>query len=832
MKKNKLVALSLLAFTGVGALASCAGGEQLPQKVDVYFHAKSRIIVDSATGKTEPTEYIDNECATIEVKDKDKLKYGEQDVEITVRPTTKFFTFRAYDSDWYPVGAPIKPYVGLGNPHSLYNYPLEENVAWTFENKSTAEDGEAYLITVKKEFFQKNIVIDYGNAIPDSAVYAYTSNFYNKLFTDNLEFEGDFNNKNTYEMDNKLSAFTAAGKGAIITYKFKNEANPYTFNGWEVRKDPANNAEYLEYEHFSIKGVKEDDSVVELAKYNTELPSMDEQDFRVQVSSEGKYISFFIKWNLLAADDKDYTPLYKKIKMSFSEPTLKYIFDHTQVPDNAKVYECDFFQHPSQTSRMPFTDDGKVNTFDEDGSLPFENVFVNGKNLPTGEHVRFASIFKLTEDSTQNKCFSVTINNRTLKVDLDNPIKDMTKWHTGIEGETELQYWQIKNNANEVLWNLVQLNPNGRTYGVPEKLQKLSNLYLLYSTNAKIFADAESMDGQFMLSIQYEAAPKYIPFSLNQSGPTRTYGKLNNDPTADPYVVPYGCHGENKVDVRFYPEDAYKTSAFDVTIEKYEATQYTATYTPGDDYANIHIELLNDLTFEGPIVINLQQAQTKVHLVGETKLLGGFVKNPEDTEYTTECVPDISTSDNHAHFFFRFYDNYQHLSYADRASEFLKVFSYNGGKSLADVNINYRVGGAPVLEIVLTPQEAIQNVGFSFAVEFVYMSVGVNEDEGLKQLFQQENIHLTYQTDFNSYVGRSTAEPLILNITVDSGAEAFENFYSKIAIKIEGPVDKNYPPQIIPSEENPGGYELYFKYDESVSSHIKNGTITTVTLSI
>lgn len=832
MKKNKLVALSLLAFAGVGALASCAGGKQPTQKVDVYFHAKSRIIVDSATGKTEPTEYIDSECATIEVKDKDKLKYGEQDVEITIKPT-KFFTCRAYDSDWYPVGAPVKPYVGLGNPHSLYNYPLEENVAWTFEDKTTAENGEAYLITVKKEFFQKNIVIDYGNAIASNAIYAYTSNFYNKLFTDNLEFVGDFNNKNTYEMDNSLSTFVAASKGAIITYKFKNEVNPYTFDGWDYHEPQSTNDGLEYYTHFHIKGIKEDDSEVELATFDPKL-SDSEQKFQVSIT-DSKYITFFIKWDLLAKNDKDYTPLYKKIKMSFSEPTLKYVFDHTQVADGIVVYDCDFYQHPSQTSRKPFTDDGVVETWNlEDPQQPpltFKNVFVNGKNLPTGEHVQFASIFKLSVNPEQNKWFTVAINDRSLKVDLDNPIKDLTKWHagTGIEGETELQYWQIKNTTGEVLWNLVQLNPEGRTCdAVPEKFRNQGNLYYLYSTNAKIFTEAEAYGNKFSLEIHYDDAPEYATFNLNND--SKTYGKLN--PTgADPYSVTYDCVGKNEVDIRFYPENEYKALTFDVVLPELAVGEYATTYTPGDDYATINIKLYSaTFTENDPVIIALQQIPTKVRLVGETNVLGGFVVEGQDNPMP-ECIPGFDGDT--AFCTFKFINQYGSLAF--NLNQVTQVLSYNGGKQLEESEI--RQTGGDTIEIRMTPKkgEAIQEFGFTFSIEFIYMNV-MSENRGDLEAKLQElgvELFLDEEQDFNKCVGQPTSSEFVVNYIVKN-EKAFEEISKNIAAKVvcaQTPIDDSTI-HFMPSKSSPTVYELHIGFNKGLSDHIQNGSEMNIILGL
>lgn len=827
MKKNKVIGLSLLAFSAVAVLASCGGAKTPTQQPDVYFRAKSQIIVDTATGATKSTEYEDEECATIEVKDKDNLKYGEQDVEITIKPT-KFFTFKAYDDDWAPVGAALKPYVGLGNPHSLYNYPLQENVAWTFEDKTTSE-GEEYLVTVKKEFFKKNIVIDYGNVNANTAVYAYTSNFYNKLFTENLEFVSDFNNKNTYAMDLNHSAFEAPGDGAIITYTFKNEVTPYTFSGWDaLEPELGQNDKYRYYDHFQIYGINETtgDTGENIARYENDVEP-EKQKFKVV--TDDSHISFFIDWSLLAKNDKDYTPIYNKIRMSFDEPTLAYIYS-TEKDDNITVYPCDFFQHPNQSERIPFTTDGEVNTYDEqtDTPLPFKNVFVNGKNLPDGEQVLFSSIFQLNHPTPgNNQWFSVSIHGHTFNIDLDKGMVNYTTWHndSGQDGETELKYWQIKDNTNKVLWNLVQLNPTDRTYGLPAALQGGNNLYYLYTTNANALTEAAASYGrEFKTVIHFESQPSYTPFVLNDDG-SRTYGVLNSSGTGDPYSYEYACVGLSQVDIRFYPGSVYTSLVFSVTLSDYSSDDYTATYTPGSDYATIHITLNNGLFEEGaPVKISLALADTYAYLVGETSNLGGFVTSAEDTETTTTCTPTIE--DNTAHCLFKFSSGYEYLSEPENFNLFKQVYSYNGGKQL-EVQITRVEGGHPVIEIMFIADEEIQSQGFSFAVQFIYMNVGVNAEA-----LEAQGIYLNYQTDFNAYVGRATTEPLIVNIEVISGAAIFEKIYSTVGIAIQSnlTIDENYQPRIDPSKKKPGGYELTFKYSED-SNYITNGTKTTITLS-
>lgn len=629
MNKMKLATLSVFALSAASILASCAGSGKPVSKEDVYLRASAYTI--NYDGEIKETLYTNDECATIEVENKDSLKYGEQDVVIHVKPK-KFFTFRQYNKDdWTAVGSPVRPYVGLGNPVSLYSYPLQENVAWTFEDVSkpimkeeefTGFYDEEYKITVKKEYFQKNIVIDYGHI--DSLknhMYVYNSAKYQEILSSKQSLQGDY--KDLYQLSGGASSFTAASLGATVIYTFSDEFAPYAMDDWD-KPNLQNNGvknDIVDYKHFKVEGVDSKGNKTNLATFDTSKSEKD-QNFMVSVFRDidtgRQYIEFFIKWDLLAKGPEDgYEPLYNDIQVTFDRPTITCV-DTPEVDEGITKYPGDFFMYPSATdttSYKPVANDESFKTYDSSGSLNFEHIYTNDPEaVDPSSHISYSALFKLEEN--KKDFFSISIDGiKAFNVDLRYGKALSTGWrikkyNPGIKGgedngERELKYWEYNNVKEGYFWTLVQLNPNERTYGLPEDLQGKENLYYLYSLNS--FKDKASLD----IKINYEKEPTLSTFTLSET--STTYGALETT------EVVYPCGDDNSVDVKFIPNKEYATTNFNVKVsdKKLEPLDVKATYSSDGSTGTIHIES-NAPFGENTFVIDLSIAKTKVTLSNAT----------------------------------------------------------------------------------------------------------------------------------------------------------------------------------------------------------------------
>lgn len=641
MKKVKFVGLPLLALTAIAGLASCNGGGTPKQKPGVIFHAAARTINNDGE---KAIDFKDKECAEVTVENEGSLKYGEQDVVVHIKPK-KFFSFREYDVDtWAATSAPVHPYVGLGSPISLYNYQLQENVAWEFKDLSTPIEGlpgfykQEYQITVKKEYFQKNIVIDYGNVEGiNNKVYVYSSVRYDEMFNDSSSI---VTNQEFYQVKQDASSFAVASKGATVTYEF-NEKLPnrglFSLNGWDepdetrVTKDGK-----YEYPNFKLYGVKTTQTNGEtkenLALYDPELESKGEDQLFVPTVDGDSVISFFINWELLAeGEDTGYANKYNRIEVEFEIPSSK--LKENVHANSGVIYPGGLFQYQDANTKVLYKSENHEGTFmtydPTDAAKPsyvFEHVFADESYLNTGVtyQVYYSILFELPEE--EKNYFTVTIDGKTVfDIDLVRGPLIPTTWResrlTGVEeGESELYYWTDSSG-----WTLVQLNPSelgfdgGPRTNLPEKFRGKDNLYYLYTTNISTLSSKSREDDS--LSIEIETiTPKYNTFALDRD--SARYGKIDVKGGKLP------CGDKNEVDIPFIPNRDYVSKNFEVEVYKGtdKLTDVIATYgkdKAGSGYA-IHIHLTTAVFGEDEsYTIKLALTKTKVKLYdSESKNLG------------------------------------------------------------------------------------------------------------------------------------------------------------------------------------------------------------------
>lgn len=733
MKNKKLLTLSCFSFLALAGLASCAGGRDYPTEPDVYFRANSRIIENVDGQKVvKQVDFKNSECAKIEIEGgKDNLKYGEKDVVITITPKLHF-TFREYDIEsWQPIepGTAIRPYVGLGSPHSLYSYKLQENVAWTFKDLSTPSTkspgfyAEKYQITVKKEAFQKNIVIDYGNVL-DNGIYVHNSALYSKLFTEKSSLSGDF--ADLYELNKNYSGFVAASEGATVTYSLKNQNSPFSFTGWAADPvKPNSTNEKIAYPNFEIYGINTKDKTRENIALYEEGVKADDQKFSPTVLDDGKSISFFINWELLANNDADYSMKFDKIEVNLKEPTIdckmKPHFD-----DGIKVYPCDFFQHENESHKLPFNTDGTLQSYDpsktgEEARLDFANIFFDAQKLQEGSAVQYSTIFQLFDDETtqhDSRYFSVTINEETVSIDLVNGTHQMTNYHEALEeitGEKELPYWEI--NTGRGRWYLMQLNPAARTYGIPEQFRTkegVGNLYYLYTI--------ESLPSEVSIDVAYAEIPKFTEFKLSAT----TFGTFVGG--SDTISLP--CAGKTSVEIPFARKDEYRTTTFEVSFTGEGTENIKGIYKPNTSIygvATILIESVGVATIpEGEITIKLTQLPTSVVLAGDTLAVGRFF-DPETHELLETCEPTISDDRKTATFFFQFNTEYiKPLSEYKTNSPFDRVL-FNGSAP-TECKCEEQVEGSGLYKFTVTVDSEIPDNGAVFELNMLYANINFVAD--------------------------------------------------------------------------------------------------------
>ena len=558
MKKNKLLTLSALALVGACGLVSCGGKTHPKTKPEVYFYANSvtKDIDESGGDTLTETGFKDKECAEVTVENGTDLKYG-QEVVIYIEPKDGF-TFRDYDTEeWTAIkgAAPVHPYVGLGNPHTLYNYPLPENVAWTFEDLSTPVIGkdekatgyynEKYKITVKKEFFKKNIVIDYGNTALNNNVYIYSSIKYKEYFRDGLvnstKQEQTQENINTYyKMDMDYSSFLAGSEGATITYTFTAGNDLYWLNTdqyWTTEHSSQQDSKgnYL-YDNFSVVGIPYDSTNAEPVELAIFDPSKEKGHQAFVPTIINDKISFFINWDKLAEVTPEglYDPLYKEIKvqlkkydreldeeMSEVEPDKR--TNITVIPEAAETgntaptiihsgYGQKEYYKTGDNSGYDVLSpisSSTLNTYEptdtERSTLTFGQCDVL-QPLFTGEpaiDTCYGVLFTVKPSSSKNLFdFDISFNLDSgytfYKVNISTgepregviPLPDIfTDWRRDYyDNETELKYWEIKDGSGRLYWYLVQLNPLYRhndylplKYQANDDDSKFGDLYYLYS---------------------------------------------------------------------------------------------------------------------------------------------------------------------------------------------------------------------------------------------------------------------------------------------------------------------------------------------------------------
>lgn len=775
MKKNKFLVTSLLALGAVCGLASCGDKDKPVSKPEVYFRANSAILTEK--GQKE-SGYKNTECATMTVENADKLKYGKQDVVITIEPQ-HFFTFRKYDLEtWEPIGPAVRPYVGLGNPHSLYNYPLQENVAWTFKDLSEPIDGSKFLkqkyqITVKKDFFKKNIVIDYGNVDTlNNSVYVYNSYRYSAIFQSSETLIGDY--KDLYEIDKSVSSFAAASKGATVTYYLKDNSGLYNFNGWAAQPRPqstSNDDTKLPYEHFEIIGSKKGGSgeTIEenIAMFDTSIPKEESQKFIPTVSSDGLSISFYISWDLIANNDADYSMIYDDIKVNLKAPNID--FGKTvELDEGMAQYPCDFYQYTDPNNpevKKPFDTDGQLVSYDNQGKIELANILAFPGDLKDQNlKIRYAALFAVNDTIDKNKkYFTVDVNGYKFNIDLENGNPEMSTWRTAqsIVGEADLPFWSSSSNYNS--WILIQLNPQGRTYGLPARFQNGENLYCLYTTNPSDIVSAK----QVTLKVSYAEAPKFVTFNLDES--SYDYGHFIGQD--DTYTTKVKCVGESSTNIVFVPKDGYQVSDF--TIELLEgsdpSTRFGASYVRATTVygtASINVYPL-DPTYkfeESAFTIKLAPTNSVKSLVGTTSNIGWFV-DAEGNELPSPCeLSEAEIGKTEISFYFQVKPEYYDFVFdAGTATgldeDFVWRFSRNGTLLATEPPVvdlgNHRISKC------LTEQDPISATGERFDCAFYIAKINkVTAPEGFEAtVAEKENLPL------GNYIDGSA--PLNLVVTLD-----------------------------------------------------------------
>lgn len=683
MKNSKFVALSFLAVSAVCGLASC--GQKLPaDKPGVIFRAAASILTrDKGVQKTL---FSNKECADVVVTDEENLAYGKQDVVITIKPKT-FFTCRTYDIDTWAATSPlpVHPYVGLGGPHALYDYPLQEGVAWTFKDNSIAitPEGstqtfykEEYVITVKKEFFKKNIVIDYGNVkAKNNPIYVYNSARYNDLFSDPSTLVGNFSS--LYTLDTSKSSYIAASQGATITYKFSGE-NPYTFRGWDIPTiiTTNGNAKY-EYEHFEILGYKT------LTDTNPDhIEQNDPTLFKPTVLSSEAYksISFFIDWKLLAEGvEKGYAEKYAKLEVNLKTPT-PIVGDnvHITADSGITVYPGGFFQRDKNNNETPYISHGdSFATYSNNKQLTFNRVIGNSDVIRYEKEyiVQYSLLFKIDNESKKN-FFSIQIDGEQLDVDLVYGEFNQTGWrkqrYQDPEGETELPWW-ISNNG----WELVQLNPEGRSKAaigdIPDADVGKGNYFYLYTTSSGAVS-GDSLN----INLKLNEAPDTVKFTLDDT--SQQYGNFifrgESKTTIDKT-----CIGKSFVDINFRANGGdpdYRSYGFNVSVK--DSANHKVDYIMTNPYngdATMRVYLDNGETFEkGSLTIVLAPAGSAVlYHNGSTNdytdILGSFVVQSLDNEFTSCGVLLKETGDSVQlpTLKFRFNDTYKDIVFDENKGE-------------------------------------------------------------------------------------------------------------------------------------------------------------------
>lgn len=352
MKMNKIaISLVVLSATGIAALTSCGGGASPAQKPGVYVYARTGLNKenwDDESGEEMPSVYKDtvfyeDKILTYTIDDVENLKYNpEKDVVVHIKPNLFFHLTEGYNSDtWLAEGEPVIPYVGLGSPTNRFNYPLPMGLAWTYEREdvqdptNAAEKTESYKLTIKKEYFQKNVVVGYGYG-QTGCVEEDLKNYATVIESDYYQGEGtirhlsmnsidelikkkagesfelpknDMNTAINYDHDDLVenSDFSVASKGMTLHYEgaasatgggfLKNslvtfESIPNTFNGDET-----------EYAEIKVVGVKLD-SEGKIALNDVLSKATDDSGFVVK--SAGTFtdgIRVFIDWHNLVANE-------------------------------------------------------------------------------------------------------------------------------------------------------------------------------------------------------------------------------------------------------------------------------------------------------------------------------------------------------------------------------------------------------------------------------------------------------------------------------------------------------------------------------------------------
>lgn len=374
--KSKIFTLLGLAALAVPVLASCGGNNGKQVKPGVYFFAEaSSIEYENNKVSYKKERYRDTECAIVEVENGDNLKYGEQDVVVTIRPQT-LFTFKEWDYEedadkqtWKQRGKASRPYVGLGSPTNLYSYELAENVAWTFEDLSETKDSgyqvEKYKITVKKEFFKRNIVIAYG-VTDGHPVFVHTSEHYKT----NIKVKDAGGNDLTNPMwaqffskpDSSDSAF-GPGDGMIFTFSANQNSgnNNVGMNSligfdssWEdivldeKNPDPDNPTIYT-YANFDVYGLKHDKEGKPIEESKVLLSKVDKTEnnyFHFTRTGGPDYdddssssATFYVPWPKIIGEE--YSVLYDEIQLRLKK--MPVLTDVSVKSTNVAYVESGYF---------------------------------------------------------------------------------------------------------------------------------------------------------------------------------------------------------------------------------------------------------------------------------------------------------------------------------------------------------------------------------------------------------------------------------------------------------------------------------------------------------
>ncbi|MCQ2795551.1 MAG: hypothetical protein MJ214_05055 [Bacilli bacterium] len=342
MKFNKIfVSLVALSATGVATLVSCGGGGSPAQTPSVYVYARTdgngggkraeKSVVSKEKGAGAQV-YYDDEVLTYTVENAENLRYGEQDVVVHIKPRLFFHLTERYNEEtWEAEGDPVIPYVGLGSPNNRYSYELPRNVAWTYEREDATnadEKTESYKLVVKKEFFQKNIVVGYGYAkdgkepTVDNYAKVVTSTVYEEeIKSFSLETIKDLKvgQKPTPDMnafirnDQSANDFSVVSEGMTLVYGKSSKASDLV----TLDSIPSTLTESgTDYAQIVVYGVKYDkDSPTKITMVD-KLSHYSEDDSSFTVRRVGSFedgIAVFLDWKSLIEDDKYYTQKYDDI---------------------------------------------------------------------------------------------------------------------------------------------------------------------------------------------------------------------------------------------------------------------------------------------------------------------------------------------------------------------------------------------------------------------------------------------------------------------------------------------------------------------------------------